>query len=63
VAECMFLGKPVIATDWSATAEFLNETTGCPVRSSPVTLEKNFGETTIRGAKQMNLPAWHWPAR
>jgi hypothetical protein len=27
-----------------------------------VTLEKNFGETTIRGAKQMNLPAWHWPA-
>jgi glycosyltransferase involved in cell wall biosynthesis len=43
VAECMFLGKPVIATDWSATAEFLNETTGCPVRSSPVTLEKNYG--------------------
>ena len=28
-----------------------------------LTLEKNFGETTIRGAKQMNLPAWHWPAR
>jgi predicted ATPase len=28
-----------------------------------VTLEKNFGETTIRGAKRMNLPAWHWPAR
>ena len=28
-----------------------------------VTLEKNFGETTIRGAKQMDLPAWHWPAR
>jgi glycosyltransferase involved in cell wall biosynthesis len=43
VAECMFLGKPVIATDWSATAEFLNETNGCPVRASPVTLEKNYG--------------------
>src|SRR6267378_3368788 len=26
-----------------------------------VTLETNFGETTIRGAKQMDLPAWHWP--
>jgi glycosyltransferase involved in cell wall biosynthesis len=43
VAECMFLGKPVIATDWSATAEFLNETNGCPVRAHPVTLEKNYG--------------------
>jgi hypothetical protein len=28
-----------------------------------VALEKPFGETTIRGEKQMNLPAWHWPAR
>jgi glycosyltransferase involved in cell wall biosynthesis len=46
VAECMFLGKPVIATDWSATAEFLNETNGCPVHASPVTLEKNCGPYT-----------------
>jgi glycosyltransferase involved in cell wall biosynthesis len=46
VAECMFLGKPVIATDWSATAEFLNETNGCPVRASLVTLEKNYGPYT-----------------
>jgi glycosyltransferase involved in cell wall biosynthesis len=43
VAECMFLGKPVIATDWSATAEFLNETNGCPVRASLVTLETSHG--------------------
>jgi glycosyltransferase involved in cell wall biosynthesis len=43
VAESMFLGKPVIATDWSATAEFLNETNGCPVRASLVTLEQNHG--------------------
>jgi glycosyltransferase involved in cell wall biosynthesis len=46
VAECMFLGKPVIATDWSATAEFLNETNGCPVRANPVPLEKNYGPYT-----------------
>src|SRR5690606_30870655 len=26
VAESMYLGKPVISTDWSATAEFVNET-------------------------------------
>ena len=43
VAECMFLGKPVISTDWSATAEFVDETNGCPVRAPLVTLEKNHG--------------------
>ena len=43
VAECMYLGKPVIATDWSATAEYLDADNGCPVRCQPVTLERNFG--------------------
>lgn len=43
VAEAMFLGKPVIATDWSATAEFLDATNGCPVRAKLVTLERNHG--------------------
>jgi glycosyltransferase involved in cell wall biosynthesis len=37
VAECMHLGKPVISTDWSATAEYVTTANGCPVRapSSP----------------------------
>ncbi len=43
VAECMYLGKPVISTDWSATAEFLNETNGCPVRAPLITLERTHG--------------------
>ena len=43
VAECMFLGKPVIATDWSATAEFLTAANGCPVRAPLVTLQENHG--------------------
>lgn len=43
VAECMFLGKPVISTDWSATAEYVNEDNGCPVRAHLVTLEENHG--------------------
>jgi glycosyltransferase involved in cell wall biosynthesis len=30
-AEAMLLGTPVIATDWSATAEFVTEDTGIPV--------------------------------
>jgi glycosyltransferase involved in cell wall biosynthesis len=43
VAECMYLGKPVISTNWSATAEFLNADNGCPVNYRLVTLERNHG--------------------
>lgn len=43
VAECMYLGKPVISTNWSATAEFVNADNGCPVRARLVTLERNHG--------------------
>lgn len=43
VAECMALGKPVISTDWSATAEFVTAENGCPVRAKLVTLEQNHG--------------------
>jgi len=43
IAECMYLGKPVIATDWSATAEYLNASNGAPVRAPLVTLNKNHG--------------------
>jgi glycosyltransferase involved in cell wall biosynthesis len=30
-AEAMLLGKPVVATDWSATAEFIDASVGLPV--------------------------------
>ncbi|HVT73399.1 MAG TPA: glycosyltransferase family 4 protein [Lacunisphaera sp.] len=43
LAESMYLGKPVIATDWSGTAEFVDLHTGCPVRSRLVTLERSHG--------------------
>ncbi len=43
VAESMYLGKPVISTDWSATAEFVNAENGCPVRAPLVTLERDYG--------------------
>lgn len=46
VAECMYLGKPVISTDWSATAEFVSPENGCPVRAPLVTLERNHGPYT-----------------
>lgn len=43
VAECMALGRPVISTDWSATAEFVTADNGCPVRSTLVKLEQTHG--------------------
>ncbi len=43
VAECMYLGKPVIVTDWSATAEFVDATNGAPVRCRLVPLERSHG--------------------
>jgi glycosyltransferase involved in cell wall biosynthesis len=43
VAECMLLGKPVISTDWSATAEFVSPENGCPVRARLTTLEQSHG--------------------
>lgn len=46
VAECMHLGLPVIATDWSATAEYLNAQNGCPVRCAPIVLDRHHGPYT-----------------
>jgi glycosyltransferase involved in cell wall biosynthesis len=43
VAECMYLGKPVIATGWSATAEYLDCHNGYPVDYSVVKLTENHG--------------------
>jgi glycosyltransferase involved in cell wall biosynthesis len=43
VAESMYLGKPVISTDWSATAEYLTADNGCPVRAKLITLERSHG--------------------
>jgi glycosyltransferase involved in cell wall biosynthesis len=43
VAECMYLGKPVISTNWSATAEFVSHENGCPVRAPLIALDRNHG--------------------
>jgi glycosyltransferase involved in cell wall biosynthesis len=46
VAECMYLGMPVLSTDWSATSEYLNRDNGFPVRCSLVRLAENHGPYT-----------------
>ncbi|MSU69205.1 MAG: glycosyltransferase [Opitutaceae bacterium] len=43
VAECMYLGKPVISTNWSATAEYVTAENGCPVDCRTVSLAQNHG--------------------
>jgi len=43
VAECMYLGKPVIATNWSGTTDFVHDGNACPVRCDLVTLDRTHG--------------------
>lgn len=41
LAEAMYLGTPVIATNWSANTEFMNHDVGCLVDAELVSLKKN----------------------
>jgi len=43
IAEAMYLEKPVISTNWSATEEFVNSANGCPVDFELVALERTIG--------------------
>jgi glycosyltransferase involved in cell wall biosynthesis len=43
VAEAMAVGKPVVATDFSGTRDFLDATCGYPVLAHPWTLEEDHG--------------------
>jgi len=58
VAECMYLGKPVIATNWSATSEFLSAENGCPVDCRIVTLERSHGPY-MKGSQWAEPDAGH----
>jgi predicted ATPase len=49
----------VVVTHASPLIAALSEQPECHC----IKLEKTFGETTIAGAKELDLPAWHWPAR
>ncbi|MES2073909.1 MAG: glycosyltransferase family 4 protein [Pseudomonadota bacterium] len=42
-AEAMFLGKPVIATNWSGNTEFMRPQNSLPVNYTLVTIEKDVG--------------------
>jgi glycosyltransferase involved in cell wall biosynthesis len=61
VAEAMLLRKPVIATDYSATREFLDATTGYPVDCQLVELQAGdypFAEGQVWAAPDVPHAAW-----
>src|SRR5262249_9150038 len=43
LAESMYLGKPVIGTNWSGNTDFMNADNSCPVRYQLVPLESDYG--------------------
>ncbi|WP_375460821.1 glycosyltransferase [uncultured Enterovirga sp.] len=49
-AEAMQRGVPVIATDWSATAEFVTRENGWPVEARPVPVRDDTGRYALDGA-------------
>ena len=61
VAECMYLGKPVIATNWSGTTDFVRDDNACPVRCDLVTLDRTHGpyaKGQIWAAPDIDHAAW-----
>jgi glycosyltransferase involved in cell wall biosynthesis len=43
LAESMFLGKPVIGTNWSGNVDFMNADNSCPVGHHLVKLDRDYG--------------------
>jgi glycosyltransferase involved in cell wall biosynthesis len=43
LAESMYLGKPVIGTDWSANTDFMTPENSCPVRYELIPIERDVG--------------------
>ena len=42
MAEAMYFGKPVIATNWSSNTDFMNEENSCPVRCQLVPVDQDY---------------------
>ncbi|WP_162875494.1 glycosyltransferase [Sphingomonas crusticola] len=49
IAEAMAAGKPVVATDFSGSTDYLDATNGYPVKARPWTLGEDFGHYTKGG--------------
>jgi len=49
LAESMYLGKPVIGTNWSGNVDFMTARNSCPVNYELVELERDFGPYYRKG--------------
>src|SRR6185503_6112602 len=43
LAESMYLGKPVVGTNWSGNTDFMNHKNSCPVNYDLVVLDRDHG--------------------
>lgn len=59
IARAAERSQVVVVTHASPLIAALGEQPGC----HSIMLEKTFGETTIVGMKELDVPAWHWPPR
>jgi len=59
IAQAAEQTQVIVVTHAARLIAALSEERNC----HSVMLEKNFGETTIVGQSNLNLPAWQWPAR
>jgi glycosyltransferase involved in cell wall biosynthesis len=58
-AEGMLLGKAVVATNWSATMEFMDEGCAALVRSELIAVEDSRGVYAVRDAVWADPDLWH----
>ncbi|WP_136516115.1 glycosyltransferase [Geomonas edaphica] len=61
-AEAMFLGKPVIATNWSGTTEFMRQDNSLPVNYKLIKIEQTIGvyeKGQYWAAPDIEHAAWH----
>jgi predicted ATPase len=59
IARAATHSQMIVVTHASLLISALSEQDGC----HSIMLEKTFGETIIVGAKELGMPAWHWPSR
>jgi predicted ATPase len=59
IAQAAKTSEIIVVTHASRLIEALVQQPGC----HSITLEKTFGETTISGLTEMDIPTWNWPGR
>jgi glycosyltransferase involved in cell wall biosynthesis len=62
LAEFMYLGKPVIATNWSGNTDFMNQENSCPVRYELTQIKEDLGpyhKGQTWAEPDIDHAAWH----